>query len=305
MLNMKNKIAIIIPYFGTFPIWIDLFLYSCSKNDFIDFLIYTDCAIPSRVYSNTRFYNISFDEYCRRVSFRLGIDFHPRTPYKLCDLKPFYGYIHADDILPYEFWGFGDMDLIYGDMRLVLSDDKLSRYDLITTHADRVAGHFTVIRKNSDVDRAVFRIKDWQNRIESHEIYGVDEHDFTDLIYPLMPKLRWIYRHFVKSMGVHLYDFLAIFNYINNLVSRKYIKEFYTSEIPKDLESWQYNVEEGKIINPRNKEIPYLHFLFFKKTPFIKQSVYWAGDFYDLSSLNYDFPDGYVTITNKRVTHNV
>lgn len=46
--NMKNKIAIIIPYFGRFPEWIDLFFYSCSCNQMIsdntrvDWFIFTD-----------------------------------------------------------------------------------------------------------------------------------------------------------------------------------------------------------------------------------------------------------------------
>lgn len=55
------KIAIIIPYFGKFPEWIDLFLYSCSLNNkitnniVIDWLIFTDCEQPQIVYANTIF----------------------------------------------------------------------------------------------------------------------------------------------------------------------------------------------------------------------------------------------------------
>ena len=58
---LRYKIAIIIPYFGKFPKWIDLFLYSCSRNAKlsegieVDWLIFTDCVLPERIYPNTHF----------------------------------------------------------------------------------------------------------------------------------------------------------------------------------------------------------------------------------------------------------
>ena len=35
---MQAKIAMIVPYFGKWPEWMDLYLYSCSKNPQVDFL---------------------------------------------------------------------------------------------------------------------------------------------------------------------------------------------------------------------------------------------------------------------------
>lgn len=76
------KIAIIIPYFGKFPEWIDLFLYSCSLNKkitdniTIDWLIFTDCELPRKIYDNTIFIQMSFKEYCQHVMSCLHIDFH-------------------------------------------------------------------------------------------------------------------------------------------------------------------------------------------------------------------------------------
>ncbi len=113
MTSQKNKIAIIIPYFGQWPEWIDLHFYSCGQNLFIDWLFFTDCPIPKTHSTNLSFYSFSFDEYCNDVSRKLKINFHPDKYYKLCDLKPFYGYIHADIISEYDFWGFGDIDVIW------------------------------------------------------------------------------------------------------------------------------------------------------------------------------------------------
>ena len=38
-----KKIAMIIPYFGKFPEWINMYLYSCSYQKLIDFHYFTDC----------------------------------------------------------------------------------------------------------------------------------------------------------------------------------------------------------------------------------------------------------------------
>ena len=57
---MRNKIALIMPYFGQWPPWIGLYLKSCSINSFIDFHFFTDCGNPKQVYKNTFFHKISF-----------------------------------------------------------------------------------------------------------------------------------------------------------------------------------------------------------------------------------------------------
>ncbi len=56
---MKDKIAIIIPYFGKYPEWIDLFFYSCGMNKTIDFYFFTDCEEPEIHESNLSFKSIS------------------------------------------------------------------------------------------------------------------------------------------------------------------------------------------------------------------------------------------------------
>ena len=50
---MDNKIAMIMPYFGKWPKWINLFFYSCGKNEFIDFYIFSDCPKPHNLYGST------------------------------------------------------------------------------------------------------------------------------------------------------------------------------------------------------------------------------------------------------------
>lgn len=179
----------IIPFFGKWPEWIDLYLYSCSKNSFIDFLFYTDCKIPKKVYANTIFIEVSFSVYCERVSNILNIDFHPNAPYKLCDLKPFYGVIHENELRNYDWWGFGDMDLVYGDLKSFINEKNMKCHDLLTTHVDRVAGHFTIIRKSSKYNNICLQLHNWQAMLQSDKNYGIDENSFSKVVRPIKFKL--------------------------------------------------------------------------------------------------------------------
>ena len=55
-----NRVALITPYFGEFPIWFDLYLYSCSlQHDIVDYYFYTDCKPPCHNYKNTFFINLN------------------------------------------------------------------------------------------------------------------------------------------------------------------------------------------------------------------------------------------------------
>lgn len=81
----------------------------------------------------------------------------PNIPMKLCDLKPFYGIIHRDLLEKnnYEWWGFGDIDVAYGDLTPMVKLSRNSMLDVITTHIKCIAGHFTLIRTASNLTTIV------------------------------------------------------------------------------------------------------------------------------------------------------
>lgn len=298
----KNKIAIIIPYFGKFPDWIDLYLFSCSKNPFVDFLFFTDCEIPSKTYSNTFFYNYNYKEYCERISQTLNVKFYPKNAYKLCDVRPFYGILHKKELEDYEYWGYGDIDLIYGNLALLLNEKNLGKYELITTHADRIAGHFTVIKKDGNFSTLCYKIENWKSKLEDERGLGVDEHDFTWLVHPFQKHIWRFHRILSKIIQIHPYNFFKVFNNITNLFTGYSIKEYYTTPLPENGESWIYDIKKNRIINPDSIEIPYLHFLFFKKTPFRKTDNYWREDFYHIDN-EFVKNNGYIIINNHNITY--
>lgn len=174
-----SSICIVIPYFGKWPVWMPYYLETCRFNSTIQWLFYTDCGIPGNVPSNVRIVEIAYQDYCALVSKKLGIQFYPQNPYKLCDIKPLLGYIHADELHGFDFWGFGDIDLVYGDLRAYFTRKRLARKDLFATHARRISGHLCLIRNTEEMRTAFQRVKNWQALISKPEHVAFDEKAFS------------------------------------------------------------------------------------------------------------------------------
>lgn len=138
------KISLIIPYFGEFPSYFDFFLKSCEANGGIDFLIFTDQRAPMPYSRNVTFQPLSFDEFKKMARTKLTLSTHALgalTPYKLCDYKPAYGVLFEDYLSETDFWGFCDVDLIFGRIFNLLSIEQVRQSERILSQ-----GHFTLYK---------------------------------------------------------------------------------------------------------------------------------------------------------------
>jgi len=276
------RIAQIVPYFGKWPEWFDLYLYSCSRNSMIDFIFYTDCDVPDQVYANTKFVKTTLYNYCSLVSRKLGINYSLSKAYKLTDLKPFLGLIHESELCGYEWWGFGDIDLIYGDMSMIVNEKNLNKYNLLTTHNYHIAGHCTFVRNNEYFKTLCLKIKDWQTRLIADEHFALDEGEWSTLVFP---HIKWplsIYHYLLRRICKCSFNWFM--NLSNRLINpQQHFIEYHTSPAPRNGERWIYNVMQSKIFSPKGIELPYLHFLFFKKTQWLNSETYWEEGFYRIN----------------------
>ena len=115
---MMKQIALILPYFGKLPNYFGLFLQSCSHNPQADFFIFTDAEIETSP-PNVKITNISFSGFVKRIQSKFDFLVNIKSPYKLCDFKPAYGYIFEELIANYPYWGYCDCDLIFGNLNLL------------------------------------------------------------------------------------------------------------------------------------------------------------------------------------------
>lgn len=143
------KIVFIIPYFGKFPQWFPMFLSSLQNIKSADFLILTDDRDVYDYPLNTKVIYTSFSEIQNSFKVKLGAKICLKSPYKLCDYKPVYGEVFQFFIKDYAYWGYCDLDLIFGDF-----DGFLRKHRFFEEEYDRFskAGHLTIYKNNSKIN---------------------------------------------------------------------------------------------------------------------------------------------------------
>ena len=144
-----HKIAFIIPYFGKWPEWMSLFIDSIERNSTIDFHFITDCDTSISNAENVIFHTSLFEDYVKKAQEFIDTPIAIPNPYKICDLRPFFGIIHKDIIKDYDFFGWTDVDLLFGDIRSFYTEEILRNHDVLSSHAIRLAGHCALLRNTA------------------------------------------------------------------------------------------------------------------------------------------------------------
>ena len=164
MAGHRQKIAVLVVYFGHWPEYFRLFLKSCAQNPCIDFIFITDCGqLPADMRPpNCRLYPMTLGALNRQASERLGYRIDVARPYKLCDLRPVYGLIFEDLLNGYDFWGWCDLDIVFGDIRKFAHDEVLEACDVFSCNEYYVSGCFTLVRNTHLVETLVTDSRDFR-----------------------------------------------------------------------------------------------------------------------------------------------
>lgn len=85
-------------------------------------------------------------------------------PQKLCDYKCAYGVIFEDYIQDYDWWGHCDLDQIFGNLNMFVTEDMLRKYDKLFS-----LGHLSLY-KNSYKNNRIFMGK-IEGKIRYKEVF--------------------------------------------------------------------------------------------------------------------------------------
>jgi hypothetical protein len=204
------------------------------------------------------------------VNRKLGVELKAASGIKLCDLRPFIGCLHADVFKNYDFYGWTDSDILFGDIRSFYTNEILDQYEVFSTHGIRISGHLSLFR-NTKRNRFMFRkIYKWKEALENPSFVGIDEHGITNaytmtIFDRINEKFKWRIRN-------------GITRYFSSLKKKKlYLEEQYTTPftiipwIDGSINSYQPDIwfyKNGKITNNRDRDrnFIYLHFMNFKSS---------------------------------------
>lgn len=255
----EKSIVIIICYMGKLPWYFDFFLQSCKYNPSVDFIIITDDqSYEGELPSNIKIIYKDIIEINDIASEKLGFKTNISSGYKLCDFKPTYGLLFSELVQAYDFWGHGDLDVIFGNIRTFMTDDILSNFDLIAVRDDFLTGYFQLFR-NDDKMRMLFKeSKDYQKILSSDIHYCFDETNF-----------KW--NEFASNMHYSeiLSDVESMTHVVKRLDETKHIKayfDFHVLEGNYGKISWN----KGKLMYKNKYEVLLFHLIIFKQHDYKK-----------------------------------
>lgn len=169
---MNKKIVIFCPYFGNFPNYSTYTFFSMEKNHHIDWVIFTDNDCSTNKYQNVKFVQCKFTDLQKKIKERIGTKLS--SPYKLCDYKPVYGKLFEEYVQGYEFWGYCDLDVIFGDLLNYFSLENLNKYDKIFD-----TGHLSICRNIPEINNIFLKLDtpklSYKKILNSNESYVFDE----------------------------------------------------------------------------------------------------------------------------------
>lgn len=248
-----HKIVILICYYGKFPWYFPYFLHSCRYNPSVDFIIISDNYYEHKLPLNVTIFNLPWEEIKNRIGQRLNLNVQIEFPYKLCDFKPAYGVIFPELIKGYEFWGHGDLDVIFGRIRNFVTDDVLANHELISVRHDVLCGCFTLFRNNPKMNELFRHSRDYKKVFTSPIHYCFDE-------------TNWAFEAFKKGVPPeHIHTEIESMTHVVKRLNREnYIKAYFDFHL---IEGYPGKLKwnSGKLTYKNQFEVMLYHMVRFKK----------------------------------------
>lgn len=170
------RIALVTCFFGKLPWYFDYFALSCKFNPDVDFFIITDdVGYKKELPPNVRLIYKTIADMRQLASQKLGYNALISHGYKMCDFKPTYGYLFADLLKEYDFWGHTDIDIIFGNIRDFMTDELLTEFDMVCVSNTWVTGCFTLYKNIPKMNNLFFQSKDHRKVFGTEKYQGFDE----------------------------------------------------------------------------------------------------------------------------------
>lgn len=258
-----KSIVIIFPYFGTLPPQYKMWRASALRNPFVDFMFFTDANVESA--KNIIVHRMQFSNFQQIVKKAFDFPITLDRPYKLCEYKQAYGFILQDYIKGYDFWGFGDLDLVYGDIRSFLTDRVLEHKFLLGW------GHLTLLQNDEDANtyfmKQVPSYQSYKDAFTTSEITFFDEYGYkgcSDKWRDCRLEdcwLEWPFDNVSKPKQTYHFNSLTrgwkqvIFEHINN---KLYMLRFHKGKMEKKESLYAHFQHRGFM---KDRVTDYSHFL--------------------------------------------
>lgn len=270
-------------------------------NSNIDWLFFSDnISLPFST-GNIKLIEFSKDNFSTLASEKLNLNIHLLNPYKICDFKPTFGKIFEDYIIDYEFWGYFDIDLLFGDVDKFLNNSVLDKNDIITTYKHFLSGPFSIFRNKENLNLLFRKVFEFERILQDPKHYGLDENiekrenkgsSFRKIFYGFIFLINQLSIHGVKILKISknslLYDFQwyykrktikrnhlvdmteVIWEYSKQKKARVLFSDLIESDrsyLRNQILSWKIDWKNGELVDENEKkELLGFHFVDKKNT---------------------------------------
>jgi hypothetical protein len=111
---------------------------------------------------------------CSKLDMEVSLPY----PFKVCDFRPAFGTILADHLHGFDYWGWGDSDVLYGDVRNCLGAVGFERYDIVSVRSEFMAGELSLLRNTSNVNSLFLNSRDYRRVFTSDQGFDFEEYGF-------------------------------------------------------------------------------------------------------------------------------
>ncbi|WP_031555063.1 DUF6625 family protein [Parvularcula oceani] len=263
MAEDKAKALLILPYFGAFGPWFPLFLHAVGTQHTLDLLLIGDTE-PAALPANARFVPTTLEALRSRAETTLGLPLALPEARKLCDLRPAYGRLFAEELRGYDYWAYGDEDVLYGDLDRHLRPLLAEGMDVVTPSETMTTGHLTVLRNREAVNGLALEDPAFAEALRDPALWAYDESSWN------RPGAEGSFTASVKRAEAE-----------GRLAVRWGWPHAKRGDIPWPGRSYRY--EKGRLIDNEGHEITYYHWGRYKKAghPFPSPQEAEAGFSFD------------------------
>ena len=125
--------------------------------------------------SNVDLVNMPFDELKEKIQSKFDFKISLNNYGRISQFRPALAYIFPEIVEGYDYWGFIECDLIYGDIRHFITDNVLESHDKIFK-----LGHFQIFRNNDSMNTLFMR--KYPNALDYRFAFSKDILFFEELI---------------------------------------------------------------------------------------------------------------------------
>lgn len=279
----EMNICIISVWFGLWPNYLPFFLKTCAANNFIDWILVTDQEIQDKPSENIAFKTMSKQAFVKTASKKLGFDISLNDAYKLCDLKPTFGIVFEDLLSTYQYWGYCDMDLVFGDLRnhiLPLLDEGP---DIVSGYPNFLSGPLCLYRNTHAINNLFRECPDHQQVLQDPSHRAFDENipreipflmkfiyrvqylislmAFRPCYHFYIPEIRYNFQWYAKKRISQKYPSRDMTELVFKAMHDKLIKAVFNDLIKSDRvyhrqgrKDWRISWQEGNLADSSNGE---------------------------------------------------